>query len=136
MKADDVTATLELALDASGLDKARIVHRPRLLSDNGSSYISDDLAKWMKRHEMAHVRQPGNRSTLEDGRACAGLDRGVPGRRAGASWVFLHCPRYQRARPESGAMQVVMHELSHRAKNLLAIVMSVAYQMGPAEREF
>ena len=56
MKADDVTATLELALDAAGLDKARVQHRPRLLSDNGSSYISDDLAKWMKRHEMAHVR--------------------------------------------------------------------------------
>ena len=45
MKAVDVTATLERALQASGLDKARVVHRPRLLSDNGSSYISDDLAK-------------------------------------------------------------------------------------------
>ena len=56
MKADDVTATLELALDASGLDNARALHRPRLLSDNGSSYISDDLAKWMERHDMAHIR--------------------------------------------------------------------------------
>ncbi len=56
MKADDVTATLEMALDASGLDKVKVVHRPRLLSDNGSSYVSDDLAKWLERHEMAHVR--------------------------------------------------------------------------------
>jgi len=56
MKAEDVTATLQLALDASGLDKARVLHRPRLLSDNGSSYISDDLTKWMKRHAMVHVR--------------------------------------------------------------------------------
>jgi putative transposase len=56
MKAEDVTATLEIALDASGLDKAKILHRPRLLSDNGSSYVSDDLAKWMERHDMAHVR--------------------------------------------------------------------------------
>jgi putative transposase len=55
MKADDVTATLELALEASGLDRAG-AHRPRLLSDNGSSYISDDLAKWMKLHHIAHVR--------------------------------------------------------------------------------
>src|SRR3982075_589754 len=47
MKVDDVTATLELALDASGLDKATALHRPRLLSDNGSSYISADLAKWL-----------------------------------------------------------------------------------------
>ena len=37
MKAEDVTATLERALQASGLDKVRVVHRPRLLSDNGSS---------------------------------------------------------------------------------------------------
>jgi len=56
MKAEDVTATLELALKASGLDKARVVHRPRLLSDNGSSYISTDLAKWLDKNNMAHVR--------------------------------------------------------------------------------
>ena len=31
MKAEDVTATLELALDASGLDKASVLHRPRLV---------------------------------------------------------------------------------------------------------
>ena len=56
MKAEDVTATLEMALDAAGLDKASVLHRPRLLSDNGSSYISDDLAKWLERNDMAHVR--------------------------------------------------------------------------------
>jgi putative transposase len=56
MKAEDVTVTLEMALVASGLDKARVLHRPRLLSDNGCSYISEDLAKWMERHNMAHVR--------------------------------------------------------------------------------
>jgi len=56
MKAEDVTATLEMALDAAGLDKARVLHRPRLLSDNGSSYISDDLAKWLKSRDMHHVR--------------------------------------------------------------------------------
>ena len=56
MKAEDVTATLEMALNASGLDKARVLHRPRLLSDNGSSYISEELAKWLKNHDMDHVR--------------------------------------------------------------------------------
>ena len=35
MKTEDVTNTLELALTASGCDKARVVHKPRLLSDNG-----------------------------------------------------------------------------------------------------
>ena len=37
MKAEDVTDTLELALAASGIDTARVMHRPRLLSDNGSA---------------------------------------------------------------------------------------------------
>ena len=40
MTADDVTATLKLALEASGGNRANVVHKPRLLSDNGSSYIS------------------------------------------------------------------------------------------------
>jgi transposase InsO family protein len=56
MKAEDVTATLDLALKASGLDQAMVVHRPRLLSDNGSSYISADLAKWLDGQNMNHVR--------------------------------------------------------------------------------
>src|SRR5437660_4010307 len=56
MKAEDVTGTLELALQASRLDHTELADRPRLLSDNGSSYISDDLAKWLERHDMAHVR--------------------------------------------------------------------------------
>jgi transposase InsO family protein len=45
MKTDDVTATLDLALKASGCDHVTVVHKPRLLSDNGSSYIAGDLAK-------------------------------------------------------------------------------------------
>jgi putative transposase len=60
MKAEDVTATLEQALSASGLDRADVVHRPRLLSDNGSSYIAGDLAKWLKAEGIAHVRGAPN----------------------------------------------------------------------------
>ena len=45
MRVEDVTATLDLALRASGLDQAKPADRPRLLSDNGSSYIAGDLAK-------------------------------------------------------------------------------------------
>ena len=56
MKAEDVTATLDLALRTSGLDQAKVVHRPRLLSDNGSSYISADLARWLDGQDMDHVR--------------------------------------------------------------------------------
>jgi putative transposase len=56
MKVGDVTETLDLALQASGLDHARVVHRPRLLSDNGPSYISADLAEWLDNRNMGHVR--------------------------------------------------------------------------------
>ena len=45
-----------MALTASGCDQAHVRHRPRLLSDNGSSYISGDLAEWLDAREMAHVR--------------------------------------------------------------------------------
>ena len=56
MQAKDVTETLKLALEASGCDHARVIHKPRLLSDNGSSYISGDLADWLEDHGMKHVR--------------------------------------------------------------------------------
>lgn len=56
MKADDVTETLDMALQASGCDKVSVRHRPRLLSDNGSSYISRDLAGWLEDQSMDHVR--------------------------------------------------------------------------------
>ena len=56
MRAEDVTDTLDLALQASGLDEARVAHRPRLLSDNGSSYIAGDLAEWLADHGIDHVR--------------------------------------------------------------------------------
>ncbi len=56
MKAEDVTDTLELALQASGCDQANVVHRPRLLSDNGSSYIAGDLADWLEDRDMEHIR--------------------------------------------------------------------------------
>ncbi|MDP7179421.1 MAG: IS3 family transposase [Verrucomicrobiota bacterium] len=56
MKADDVTDTLKLALEASGCNRANVAHKPRLLSDNGSSYISGDLAEWLEDQDMDHVR--------------------------------------------------------------------------------
>ena len=60
MKAGDVTDTLELALEASGCDSATVRHKPRLLSDNGSSYISHDLANWLGDQGMDHVRGAPN----------------------------------------------------------------------------
>jgi len=43
-------------LQASGCDQADVVHKPRLLSDNGSSFISGEFADWISDNEMSHVR--------------------------------------------------------------------------------
>lgn len=56
MRAEDVTDTLELALSASGCDSARVLHKPKLLSDNGPSYIASELAEWIDANGMRHVR--------------------------------------------------------------------------------
>jgi transposase InsO family protein len=56
MAASDETDTLELALHASGLHDVSVKHRPRLLGDNGPSYIASDLSKWLADHDMKHTR--------------------------------------------------------------------------------
>jgi transposase InsO family protein len=69
MRAADVTDTVELALAASGCHSANVAHKPRLLSDNGSSYISSDLAEWLKDRGLPHVRgapcHPQTQSKIE-----------------------------------------------------------------------
>jgi putative transposase len=56
MQASDVTETLDLARAAAGVDRVRVVHRPRLLSDNGPCYVSQELATYLDRHGLAHTR--------------------------------------------------------------------------------
>jgi transposase InsO family protein len=69
MRAEDITDTLDIALAASGCDSARVLHKPRLLSDRaivgaigpspiarGSSYIAGNLAEYLEDKGMKHVR--------------------------------------------------------------------------------
>jgi len=56
MRAKDVTDTLDLALKASGCNQAKVVHKPRLLSDNGASYVAAELAQYLDANGMDHVR--------------------------------------------------------------------------------
>ena len=56
MRAEDVTDTLDMALAASGCDQAQVRHKPRLLSDNGPSYIAGELAEYIEAQRMSHVR--------------------------------------------------------------------------------
>ena len=69
MRAEDVTDTLDLALAASGCDSATVLHKPRLFSDNGPSYIAGGLAEYIEANKMSHVRgapcHPQNQGKIE-----------------------------------------------------------------------
>ena len=64
MRAEDVTATLELGVQTSGAGpQGEPAERPRLLSDNGSSYVAGDLAKWLG---ARNIEQPPRRALSSD----------------------------------------------------------------------
>src|SRR5438309_1498380 len=56
MSATDVSDTLQVALRGSGLNQVKVLHRPRLLSDNGPSYVSSELGKWLEDNGIRHIR--------------------------------------------------------------------------------
>ena len=60
MGADDVNATLDIALAASGCTSVIMLHKPLLLSDNGPCYIAGDLAKYLEKNRIDHVRGAPN----------------------------------------------------------------------------
>ena len=68
MRAEDVTDTLDLSLQASGCNQVHVVHKPRLLSDNGSSYVSGNLAEEQRHEALARgaisSTDPGQDRTL------------------------------------------------------------------------
>jgi transposase-like protein len=56
MGARDVEDTLEIALAKTDIDRVKVRHRPRLLSDNGPCYLSGELKKYLKRKDIDHIR--------------------------------------------------------------------------------
>ena len=56
MAATDVQETLEKALAYARLDRVRVQHRPRLLSDNGPCYVSGELRRFLESRRMEHTR--------------------------------------------------------------------------------
>jgi putative transposase len=55
MTSDDVKATLDQALAHTGVAHVKLEHRPRLLSDNGSAFVSDELAKYLAKYHLTQV---------------------------------------------------------------------------------
>ena len=56
MSTKDVSDTLDDALEFTGLDQVNVKHKPRLLSDNGPCYISEELATYLKDNGVTHTR--------------------------------------------------------------------------------
>ncbi len=56
MRVADVTETLDLARAVTGVDRVRVEHKPRLLSDNGPCYVAKDLATYLREHGIGHTR--------------------------------------------------------------------------------
>ena len=75
MRANDVTDTIEMALEASGLYERPRAPRPRLLCDNGSSYIAGDLAEWLDDQGIGHVCGPRPTTRKRKAGSNAGIRR-------------------------------------------------------------
>jgi putative transposase len=56
MMAEDVKKTLDMAIEWTGVEHVHVVYRPRLLSDNGSAYISKERRDYLEANEIRHIR--------------------------------------------------------------------------------
>ena len=56
MSAEDVKATLDDTITVSGVDHVYVLHRPRLLSDNGSAYVSSALKEYLVGLGFTHTQ--------------------------------------------------------------------------------
>lgn len=56
MEAEDVKDLLEEAVRKTGVAHVAVKYRPRLLSDNGSCYVSKELAEYLLEKGMTHTR--------------------------------------------------------------------------------
>jgi len=55
MAATDVQDTLEQAIAKTGVTQVQVRHRPRLLSDNGPAFISQELATFLADKHIQHI---------------------------------------------------------------------------------
>ena len=56
MAAEDVKQTLSDAIEFTGLRDPKVLHRPRLLSDNGPCYVSKALRLYLEEEGLGHTR--------------------------------------------------------------------------------
>jgi putative transposase len=56
MTAAEVKKTLDMAIARTGVEHVHVLHRPRLLSDNGPCFISQELEDYLEDHNIRHIR--------------------------------------------------------------------------------
>ena len=56
MTSGDVKEVLDQAIEATGVEHVEVHHRPRLLSDNGSCFISKALREYLEERSIGHTR--------------------------------------------------------------------------------
>ena len=56
MSSTDVKDLLDHAQQKTGIDNVKVRHRPRLLTDNGPCYLSEDLKTYLNHNGIEHTR--------------------------------------------------------------------------------
>ncbi len=56
MSTEEVKITIEAAIRFTGIRDPMVLHRPRLLSDNGACYVSQALKEYLEQVGIAHTR--------------------------------------------------------------------------------
>lgn len=64
-----------------------VTHKPRLLSDNGASYIAGDLAQWLDEKGMDHVRGAPNHPQTQ-----GKIERWHQTLKTESCWKTISCP--------------------------------------------
>ena len=103
MKAEDVTDTLTLALRASGCDSAKVVQRPRLLSDNGRPTC---LPTWPPGYPTKAWTTPAERPATP--RLRARSNDGTRLSRTASCWRTTSCPAILRLRSRPSSTTIII----------------------------
>jgi transposase InsO family protein len=56
MSTQEIKQTIEAVIEFGGVGDLRVMHRPRLLSDNDPCYVSKALKECLEREGIAHTR--------------------------------------------------------------------------------
>jgi transposase InsO family protein len=56
MSTQEVKETIEAAIEFTGVGDPTVMHRPRLLSDNGPCYVSKALKEYLEQEGISHTR--------------------------------------------------------------------------------